>query len=78
MSTDFYWDEEKTKIICTRKGSECYGRNLVFIFYSVETLISFLNADRKTIIYSEYDEVLTVDMLRRQVLNKGAIVIEEE
>jgi len=79
MSTGFFWDKGKKKFICERRGiglgSNDYGKNLTYVFNSIEDVVKLLTSERERIIYNEYDVALTVDSLLFEIKTRGCIII---
>ena len=77
MSTEFYWDKEKKKLIFTRYagGIEEEGRDLRYVFNGVDNLVKFFKEKKETIIYSEYCIPYTVASMQYEIMNRGVILI---
>ena len=82
MSTAFFWDKEKTKFICERRGigleGNDFGKDLTYVFSSSEDIVKLLTADKEKIIYNEYDVAMTVDSLIFEIANRGCIIVERD
>jgi len=80
MSTEFYWDKKKKRLIFTRYAGgmeNIYpGRDLRYVFNTIEDLINFLKADGETIIFSEYDVPYTVASMKYEIVKRGVIVLD--
>jgi len=77
MSTEFYWDKEKKKLIFTRyAGGLDPSRDLRYVFNSTEDLVNFLKADGETIIFSEYDIPYTIASVKYEIIQRGVIVLD--
>ena len=79
MSTAFFWDKEHKKFIFERRGNGLYGddfgKDLTYVFRSFETLKEFLDAEDRTIIFDEYDTLWTIDSIRKEIKDRGCIII---
>jgi len=79
MSTAFFWDREQKRFIFERRGiGEVMNnsrKDLTYVFESFETLKEFLDAEDGTIIVDEYDTLWTIDSIRKEMKDRGCIII---
>jgi len=79
MSTAFFWDEDHKNFIFERRGNGLYeddfGKDLTYVFKSFKTLKEFLDAEKDAIIYDEYNILWTVDSIRKEIKDRGCIII---
>ncbi len=81
MSTEFFWDKEKRRLIFTRYAGGLdpqidSTKHLRYVFKDVENLVAFFTAEGSTIIYDEYDTPWTVASLRLKIVGNGVILID--
>ena len=81
MSTEFFWDKEKSRPIFTRYAGGLdpqidSSKHLRYVFGGIENLVKFFTAKDSAIIYDEYDRPWTVASLRLEIAESGVILID--
>lgn len=77
MSTEFYWDKEQKMLIVERRAGGLDEQRHMHYIFNRANLLKFLEVDKTTLIWDEYNTPYTVASILKEIYQSGVIVLDE-